>query len=342
MSPTSSVRSPDAADSDMPVDNAPIERHQAMNQRSRSVISTALLLLTAACSSSGGTEAASTGAATTGAAAATRVTSTPATSPTTTAATTTTEASTTATLAIAPGARYVAMGSSYAAGSGIPNQLEGPCGRSDANYPSLVSAALGLQLVDVSCGGAAIANLLDTPQLELPPQIDALTADTELVTITAGGNDLGYVVVAGVCGIGEAPCTVDEADIQTKATTLVADLQGLFDAIRERSPEAAIVFVTYPRLVTDTECPALNFEPAEVEAFDTVAVALQEAFLTAAAEQPELVLVDPYSASGDHGPCAPQGESWITGNAPVTGTRYHPTPAGHLAVSALIVEALGG
>jgi hypothetical protein len=50
-----------------------------------------------------------------------------------------------------------------------------------------------LSLTDVSCGNATTDNILTTPQKDHPPQIDAVTPDTKLVTITIGGNDVGYV-----------------------------------------------------------------------------------------------------------------------------------------------------
>lgn len=310
------------------------------SRAARSWLIPVVLVVAAACSSGddAGPPTSAAPSPTTAAPSPTTVAGSPAT---VAPATTATVAPPPSTLALAPGSRYVAMGSSYAAGSGIPDQIDAPCGRSDANYPSLVAAALGLRLVDVSCGGATTDNLIDTPQNGLAPQIDALTADTGLVSVTAGGNDLGYVGIAGTCGLGETPCTVDEADLQRKATALVANLRKLFDAIRQRSPKATIVFVTYPRMVTDTACPALDFEPAEAAAFAKVATALEDAFLTAAADQSGLILVDPYRAAGDHGACAPDGESWITGNAPAEGAGYHPTAAEHVAVSKLIVQALG-
>ncbi|HVW32598.1 MAG TPA: SGNH/GDSL hydrolase family protein, partial [Acidimicrobiia bacterium] len=58
--------------------------------------------------------------------------------------------------AAGPG-RYVALGDSYTAGPGVPNQVPeaGGCRRSDHNYPHLVAAALHLtDFHDVSCSGA--------------------------------------------------------------------------------------------------------------------------------------------------------------------------------------------
>ena len=58
--------------------------------------------------------------------------------------------------AIPAGATYVALGSSFAAGSGIPVQT-GVCGRSESNYPNLVAADLELKLVR-SAGPAMVAS----------------------------------------------------------------------------------------------------------------------------------------------------------------------------------------
>ena len=274
----------------------------------------ALLLLAAACSSSGSDAAV----------------------PETTAPTTTA-------VAIPAGSTAVAMGSSFAAGSGIPDQLPGTtCGRSDANYSSLVAEQLDLTLVDVSCGGASAAQLLTESQGAYPPQIQALTPDTRLVTITVGGNDLGYVPTANACALGDVPCTVDQAVLDQNAAELVTDLGRLFDQIRATAPDARIVFVTYPRMVYDQECEALGFDPAEAAVMTQVQTTLQQAFIDATDGRDDVLVIDPYSATGDHGPCAAPDQSWITGKAPPTGTNFHPTPAEHVAVADLIVAALQG
>ena len=77
-----------------------------------------------------------------------------------------------------PGARYVAMGSSFAAGAGIGPIREGTpprCGRTTNNYPTLLAARLDLALDDQSCGGAKTAHITGAWN-ELAPQIDALWA----------------------------------------------------------------------------------------------------------------------------------------------------------------------
>ena len=104
-----------------------------------------------------------------------------------------------------PAARYVALGSSYAAGGGLgtPDPAGFPgCGRTTMAYPYLVAGALDLDLVNAACGGATIDNITGTPQRlqgwdgsisSVPRQIESVGSDTGLVTITIGGNDVNYV-----------------------------------------------------------------------------------------------------------------------------------------------------
>ena len=58
---------------------------------------------------------------------------------------------------IPPGSRYVAMGSSFAAGPGLPTRVPGSprrAGRSTGNYAHIVARALSLDLYDVTFSGA--------------------------------------------------------------------------------------------------------------------------------------------------------------------------------------------
>ncbi|MDT5227299.1 MAG: hypothetical protein QOH94_1092, partial [Mycobacterium sp.] len=92
--------------------------------------------------------------------------------------------------------RYVALGSSMAAGPGIrPGAPAAPfgSGRSARNYAHLVAEQLRLDLVDVTFSGATTAQVLTEHQRSAPPQVEALNGSEELVTITIGGNDVGYV-----------------------------------------------------------------------------------------------------------------------------------------------------
>jgi lysophospholipase L1-like esterase len=97
---------------------------------------------------------------------------------------------------IPAGSRYVAMGSSFAAGPGLPSRVPGSprrAGRSTGNYAHLVARELGLDLHDVTFSGATTSDLLGPSAAGQAAQLDAVTPETSLVTITAGGNDVGFV-----------------------------------------------------------------------------------------------------------------------------------------------------
>src|SRR5947209_18573953 len=100
-------------------------------------------------------------------------------------------------------ARYVAMGSSFAAGPGIgkpADETPDGCRRSADNYAHQLARRRGLALTDVSCGGATTASILG-PWNGHPAQIEAVTPETRLVTVTIGGNDVGLIA-----GLGAGAC----------------------------------------------------------------------------------------------------------------------------------------
>ncbi len=247
--------------------------------------------------------------------------------------------------ALAQGAKYVSLGSSFAAGPGIATQL-GTCGRSDNNYPHLVADALGLTLTDVSCNGATTANILDTPQNGAAPQIDAVGSDTMLVTVTIGGNDIQYTSSTFACAGKTAAehCTAnrDQAAIGEAVDKLPAELGAMLDAIKAKAPQAKVVLVTYPRVFpTD----AINCRELALSSNDTAYLAalgqrLEEAFVSAASSTQSLI-ADSYVLAAGHGPCS-LGERWINGAAAAsTGIRFHPTAEGHIEMARLVLAALG-
>ncbi len=103
--------------------------------------------------------------------------------------------------------RYVALGDSYAAGPLIPLQTGQPAGclRSNQNYPSVLATSAGTDVVDVSCSGAKTDDF-SAPQPVQPgpnaPQFDALDGSEDLVTLTIGGNDIGFADIIQKCANG--------------------------------------------------------------------------------------------------------------------------------------------
>jgi lysophospholipase L1-like esterase len=238
-----------------------------------------------------------------------------------------------------PGARYVAMGSSFAAGPGIaPYETGAParCARSARNYAHQFAEKRGLSLVDVSCSAATTAAILK-PWGELPAQIDAVTPETRLVTLTIGGNDIGYI--GGLFGAscrtrGESGCqpetTPTEADYAALRETMIA----LADAVRSRAPKAEIVFVEYPAVLPPTGvCASTPLSDAAADAGRAKAARLV-AITREAAHASEATVITTSSFSQGHDACA--AEPWMNGYPAPGAAPYHP----NLAAMTAIAEAL--
>ena len=162
--------------------------------------------------------------------------------------------------------RYVALGSSMAAGPGIRPSADGApfrAGRSARNYAHLVAEKLGLDLVDVTYSGATTANILTDAQHGTPPQAEALYGSEDLVTVTIGGNDVGYVpllmaaglprIVRSVPLLGGVLREMVDPTARDRALVVVAEsLKEVGRTLRQRSPRAKVLFVDYLTLLPPT------------------------------------------------------------------------------------------
>lgn len=156
---------------------------------------------------------------------------------------------------------YTALGDSYSSGEGNPPFAD-RCHRSDAAYPQILPrrvAYLGKANFH-ACTGAVIANVWRQPQRHWRgqrPQIDYVSATDRLVTLTIGGNDLGFGPVLIQC-ILRRDCT--RTLFTKRKTRLVRKvekglesigprLRRVYTEIRNRmSPFGYLVVAGYPRL----------------------------------------------------------------------------------------------
>ena len=155
--------------------------------------------------------------------------------------------------------RYVALGSSMAAGPGIsPRAKDAPlrAGRSAANYPHLVAERLGLDLVDVTYSGATTAHVLTDRQHNAPPQAGVLDGTETLVTVTIGGNDVGYVPMLTAAGLppvarslpllgGRLRELLDPTARDRALVEVGESLKAVGRTVRQRAPRALVLFVDY-------------------------------------------------------------------------------------------------
>lgn len=249
--------------------------------------------------------------------------------------------------------RYVAMGSSFAAGPGILPSADAPanrCARSSENYAHQLARKRRMDLVDVSCSGATTAHILGRWN-ELAAQIDAVTPDTRLVTVTIGGNDVSYVrnLIAYSCArtpnaSANAPggrCPTVNVPTEADWQALDSGLDRIAQGVRQRAPHARLVFVQYvPTLPAAVGCASVPLTVAEVAVMRTIARRLASA-TREAARRSKADVIEPQHRSTDHGPCS--AEPWATGFPGERDTPfvpYHPTLAGMTAIAAQLDRLL--
>ncbi len=246
--------------------------------------------------------------------------------------------------------RYVALGSSMAAGPGIRPRAAGApwgSGRSARNYPHLVARRCGLELVDVTFSGATTAHVLTDRQRGAPPQITALNGSESLVTITIGGNDVGYIPLLMAAALprpfrrlpllGARISELLDTDARNRALDAVFEsLCAVGHAARERAPRARVMFVDYLTVLPPAGTPAAPLSGADADLGRHMAATLER--LTAdAASATGCEVVRAAAASREHH--AWSAEPWTTRpGVPLPGRAapLHPNAAGMRAVAELV------
>jgi hypothetical protein len=253
------------------------------------------------------------------------------------------------------GSEYVALGSSYAAGPGLGDRAPSSsrlAGRSTHNYAHILADRLKLRLTDASFSGATVAQILGREPGATPaPQMDALTADTRLVTLTGGGNDLdyiGYLVTASLPWLVRVVTgstrrlaeLASEKEFERKTQTLANDLVTLFDAIRTRAPRATIAITDYLALLppdSSTDAGALPREDADRgrSYWNRLNLTLRQA-----AARAKVIFADVSTPSATHH--AWSSDPWTERFVLLGGkaAAYHPTRVGMAEVAGALESAL--
>jgi lysophospholipase L1-like esterase len=259
-------------------------------------------------------------------------------------------------VAIAAGSRYVAMGSSFAAGPGLPSRVPGSprrAGRSTGNYAHLVARALALDLHDVTFSGATTSDILSSSVAGRPAQLDAVTPATGLITITAGGNDVGLVPRLTLTSLPwplrALPPLRDRVDdlgdargTDRRFAALGENFAAIGRRLHDLAPACRVVLVDYLTILPPDGRDTGGRPPAGIAEWgrataDRLAVATRAA---AAAAGWDYVAAS--TASADHHawsatPWTRRFHPSLRGGAP-----FHPNAAGMAAVADLVLAALGG
>jgi len=154
---------------------------------------------------------------------------------------------------------YVALGDSYSSGVGAGSYISssGSCDRSTNAYSQLwANSRHPASYVSVACSGATTQDVLNN-------QISALSSSTTLVSITIGGNDVGFSSVMQTCVLDSASACLNAINTATSQakTILPGRLANTFAAIRQAAPSAHVVVLGYPELYDlghSWYCPGLS------------------------------------------------------------------------------------
>ena len=243
--------------------------------------------------------------------------------------------------------RYVALGDSYSAASGVfpPDPSSPFCARSTANYPHVIAAKIGARLTDVTCGAAQTKDFTQSQYPGVAPQLDAVHRRTRLVTMTIGGNDnntfIDAIVECGAAGLSTlgqgSPCrdmygSSFRKDI--RQNTYPALVKAL-EAVRHKAPHARVAILGYPWILPPTKgCfDKMPVAEGDVPYLRGVQATLNDAVRRAAART-GATYVDFSRVSEGHDACQPMGVRWIEpvlqGTNPVV---VHPNALGerHMA-----------
>jgi lysophospholipase L1-like esterase len=228
--------------------------------------------------------------------------------------------------ATGPSVHYVALGDSYSSGLGAGSGIasSGSCDRSSAAYPALWAAAhQPASYRSVACSGATTATVLAT-------QLTALNPDTTLISITVGGNDVGFETVMETCVLLPTSSCVSavQAAEGKMASQLPGELDQVLTAISTDAPDARVVLLGYPRLY-DLPPPGICLGLSGTDRTDLNQAASQlDGALQAAAARHGDVYADVRAAFGGHQICDGR-RSWLHAvNIFDISESYHPTAAG--------------
>lgn len=240
--------------------------------------------------------------------------------------------------------KYVALGDSYSSGTGTRTYYEPNCQRSVHAYPYLLKNAHPTwTFVNATCSGAKTGDVLST-------QVNSVSADTDWVTYTIGGNDAGFSSVITTCALPSwaSNCNgaIDGAQAYIK-NTLPGRLDLVNNAIKAKAPSAKVIALDYPRLFNGTDCNALTFfSGSEMTRLNQTADQMKTEVSAAATRAgANFIFRDVIPAFVGHAVCDGGGGSateWINGLSNPIGESYHPKVTGHSSGYYPAVKAVTG
>ncbi|KAH9826493.1 esterase like protein [Teratosphaeria destructans] len=257
--------------------------------------------------------------------------------------------------------RIVALGSSFAAGPGIEPQNDPAARRSGRNYAHQLADLVDAELTDLTVSGATLLNVLREPQeitgsprAIFQPQLDSVPSNADIVTLTGGGNDLGYsggMVFDSLMASVPAPVRymcrtwIPHPGTDLTLEQLVSRFVEVLDAVHQKAPQAKIFLVQYQCVFGPLSRPGpdLPLSWDSIEYYRRRGVVLDRAYETAAKARPGFVeLLSVADWSEDHAIGSEQ--PWMSGfSLGMIWNRhipYHPNLIAHTAIAEKLAAAI--
>jgi len=256
---------------------------------------------------------------------------------------------------------YVSLGDSYTAAPLVPAPTGSPAGclRSPHSYPFQVAAGTGAAtFTDVSCQGATTANMAHPQSVPLgtnPPEDNALSVSTTLVTLQVGGNNIGFSDIIIHCTTLSltnpfgSPCkdhyTSGGTDkLRAKINAAAPKVAAVLQDIHADAPNARVLLVGYPAILPNSGSgcwPLVPIAFGDVPYLRGVEKALNSMLATVAAAN-NATFVDTYTASIGHDVCQASGTKWVEGLIPTSpAAPFHPNQLGEQGMARQVLAALG-
>jgi lysophospholipase L1-like esterase len=216
---------------------------------------------------------------------------------------------------------YVALGDSYSSGVGAGGAT-GSCAQSPHAYPALWAAANpGVSFTFAACSGARTTDVIKN-------QLSSLSSSTTLVSITIGGNDVGFSSIMQTCVLDStSACESAVATAEKIATTtLPGQLNTVLAGIRAHAPSAKVIVLDYPDFYDLGAWFCIGLSSADHQALDN-GIDILDGVIKKAAVANGDAFADVRSAFSGHELC--DWNAWLHSLTWPIGNSYHPTAAGH-------------
>jgi lysophospholipase L1-like esterase len=233
--------------------------------------------------------------------------------------------------------RLLALGDSYSSGEGAGHYepdtetSNNTCHRSRSAWPTLVADQRGLKEIrpSLACSGATVTDVLSgrlRGQAErTQSQIGRISGGPDLITITIGGNDLGFRKVLENCIAVNCVKTYHRKSgdiLDRKIDDLALRLPAVYRAIQAAALNARIVVVDYPRLFP----PSNPDNPTPNCAADGAISPKEADYLNATIERADIAILDVAKQVGVDG--LDVSDAFAGGELSCDGTQYvnHASP----------------